>query len=778
MKKILFVISQLYAGGAETSLVNLLNRLDYRRYSVELLILNQVPIKSAVSLIDKVNSRVAVCDAYHEQNHILNRIKGKVLYTELQRTKFPLAALEFVRGKRYDWAFHIGEWNSPEFVAMEVMAYQKAAWIHNDLSHAEYFDEGEYFTYFDRFDKFIFVSEHSLISSIKKYPFLEKKALTIYNINDVSYIRQQAKIPLAAKMRYDKPVLLTCANVRPQKNHLRQLEVMRELKNRGVDVVWINIGSTADINLVSKIREKCKEYGLEKEFLLLGSKENPYQFIENADFITVLSDYESWSMVITEAKILGKIVVSTKTSGALEQIEHNKTGILVDFNVTSIADEIEKIVRDSNLRKSIERNINNFDNTEQIIESFDSLIESKTNSDLDLLYVIDDINYLGGAHVATKLQIKQLVNEGREVTIYSTSIPNVKTRLELPSVNFISLRDTKADDLYRRRLLNCLFDLYLTREEKKLKINYTFKGYRKCLDYGRDVLSNTAQVFSKYDVVCVMSEGSIYRAVVSKSEAKKKVQWIHTDYADWRNYNDWTKEITEKDGEIYLNFDYIVVLTKSIAVKFSNIYPELKDKLVVNKNLIPVEEIKKKSLSVQIKNAIPVNFITVGRLGSEKELPRLIEILGKIKQEGYQFTWTIVGDGDLFNYIESLIEKHDLKKEVIMTGALTNPFRKMIEADVFALLSDYEGLPNTIYEALILGIPVLATNVGGIASQIENGITGWLVDNKSDKIEMKIKQLLMEQSQIKDVKNNLKTYKYDNDKIKQTTRFILARSAK
>ena len=113
-----------------------------------------------------------------------------------------------------------------------------------------------------------------------------------------------------------------------------------------------------------------------------------------------------------------------------------------------------------------------------------------------------------------------------------------------------------------------------------------------------------------------------------------------------------------------------------------------------------------------------------------------------------------------------------------MTGALTNPFRKMIEADVFALLSDYEGLPNTIYEALILGIPVLATNVGGIASQIENGITGWLVDNKSDKIEMKIKQLLMEQSQIKDVKNNLKTYTYDNDKIKQTTRFILARSAK
>lgn len=64
MKKLLFVISQLYRGGAETSLVNLLNHLDKNKYEIDLVILNQSPVKGAVSLIDSIPSWVKVCDAY------------------------------------------------------------------------------------------------------------------------------------------------------------------------------------------------------------------------------------------------------------------------------------------------------------------------------------------------------------------------------------------------------------------------------------------------------------------------------------------------------------------------------------------------------------------------------------------------------------------------------------------------------------------------------------------------------------------------------------------
>ena len=128
MKKLLFVISQLYKGGAETSLVNLLNHLDYNKYSIELLILNQSPVKGAVSLIDRVNKNVTVCDAYaqYQKINIVDRFRAKLLYTLPQKGAYYFTALDFVRNKEYDWAFFVGEWYSPSFVADEVQARIKA----------------------------------------------------------------------------------------------------------------------------------------------------------------------------------------------------------------------------------------------------------------------------------------------------------------------------------------------------------------------------------------------------------------------------------------------------------------------------------------------------------------------------------------------------------------------------------------------------------------------------------------------------------------------------
>ncbi len=774
MKKLLFVISQLYKGGAETSLVNLLNKLDYSRYSVDLLVLNQVPVKDAVSLIDKVNRNVKVCNAYEEaQNYgVYGRLKNKVLYTADQRKKFYTSALEFVRNKEYDWAFFVGEWCSPEFVAMEVVAKKKAAWIHSDISKASYFDEKHYFSFLDKYDYFIFVSQHSLESSLEKYPFLRDKAVTIYNINDVDAIKKQSAEEVTDFSETKLPVLLTCANFRDEKNHLRQVRVLAELKKRGVDVTWVNIGSTANTPLVDKVRQDCKKYGVEDRFLILGPRSNPYKYMRMADAVTVLSDHESWSMVITEAKILGKPVISTKTSGGLEQIVDKETGLLTDFDEKSIADAIELFVRNASVKQNIENNIKNFDNTEKILESFDALMDRNEKFKNDILYVVDDINYLGGAHSATKKQIRILLDQNKNITIFSRFSPDVNTRKELNGVRFLVLQDTDIHELYRQRLSFCLCSKRYSSKEKIQKFFFTCKGYRKKLDYDKDILPFTTKIFSQFQIVCVMSEASAFRKFVGDSTAQKKIQWIHTDYVAWSNYNEWTRSITKNDGEIYKNFDKIVVLTEGIGDRMADIYPHLASKLEVSRNLMPVEEIKKKSEPILVKNEKPLNFITVGRLGNEKEYPRLIKILKRLKEEGYRFTWTIVGGGTEFDHIRHLVQSSDLEEEVHMTGALDNPYRKMVAADAFALLSRYEGLPNTIYESLILGVPVLATNVGGIADQIKDGETGWLVENDEDSIAEKIRYLLMNQNEVYKAKEKLTTYSYDNKEILDTIRDI------
>lgn len=774
MKKLLFVISQLYRGGAETSLVNLLNNIDYNKYKVELLVLDQSPVENAISLVDKVNKKVTVCDAYKlfSQQRLNDRLRAKFLYSMSQKGAYYYSALDFVRNKEYDWAFFIGEWYNPSFVAYEVNAKIKAAWIHNDLSVAEYFNSGQYFYYADMYDYFVFVSDTSLRESVKAYPFLKEKAVSIYNINDVKQIREDSKETLE-NFKIDKtlPTFLTCANFREQKNHLFQVEVLAELNKRNCKVNWINIGATTDKNLVNKVKGLVKSEHLEKQFFILGPKSNPYKYMKNVDAVTVLSTYESWSMVITEAKIVGTPVISTMTSGALEQIEDGKTGILVDDMVMHAADKIEEFLKDKELQSRIRSNLKGFDMTQQIIDSFDHLIENgipykKRNAGKkNILYVIDDINYIGGAHIATKLQMVEMMNQGYDVFVFSCNVPNVMVRNELLGVSFLSYHDFHEDNILNKRYLDVMLSKSYTHEDKEFK-KYIRKMFKKGVSekpYDEYVLPKLSGLFSKFDIVCVMSEGSCFRKAAAMSTCKKKIQWIHIDYCDWINKNEWARDITKDDGTTYKSFDTIVVLSDNIKASFIKKYPHLESKVVVNANIIPEQKIRELSVTKNEKKGI--KFVTVGRIDSQKAFPRLIKILCKLKKEGYNFEWTIIGDGNEFSFINSLININGLQDNVCMLGNLKNPFAEMVKHDVFALLSDFEGIPNTIYEALILGIPVVATNVGGVSTQIKDNETGWLVENNESAIYKTIKRLLNSPDDIERVRNNLKNYRYDNETV-------------
>ncbi len=84
-------------------------------------------------------------------------------------------------------------------------------------------------------------------------------------------------------------------------------------------------------------------------------------------------------MVITEAKILGVPVIATKTSGALEQLEHEVTGILCEFDSNDIADKMESFLRDKELQKKIRDNITGFDSSTVVLFSFNQLIKNGFN---------------------------------------------------------------------------------------------------------------------------------------------------------------------------------------------------------------------------------------------------------------------------------------------------------------------------------------------------------------------------------------------------------------
>lgn len=375
-KKILFVITQFYKGGAETSLLNLFHCLDSRKYEVDFLVLNQIEYQDATSLMGEVPEWIHVFDAIKHQRHglKLEQLAGKVYRRIFHTETYVKSAASFVKHQKYDVAISFGEWLSPAFLVKKVNAVKKYVWIHIDLDKADFVNKEELVKYDSRITGYIFASEKSRQSSIHRCPQMTEKSIVVHNIlnrqNILSRAAEEVILPQA-----NGSFLLSVGNLRIEKNYPRQIEVMRILKKKKIPIKWICVGSTVDKNVYGEVSELLEKYQLKDDFILCGADDNPYKYMKRAKAVMVLSDHESWSLVISEAKVLGIPVIATNTSGAQEQIVNGETGIITSFQAEEIAGEIEEFLNDLELQNKIKKNLI-LDNTQNLgILEFEDLLE-------------------------------------------------------------------------------------------------------------------------------------------------------------------------------------------------------------------------------------------------------------------------------------------------------------------------------------------------------------------------------------------------------------------
>lgn len=357
-KKILFVITQFYKGGAETSLLNLFHCLDSQKYEVDFLVLNQIEYQDATSLMGEVPEWIHVFDAVKHQRHglKLEQLAGKVYRRIFHTETYVKSAASFVKHQKYDVAISFGEWLSPAFLVKKVNAVKKYVWIHIDLDKADFVNKEELVKYDSRITGYIFASEKSRQSSIHRCPQMTEKSIVVHNIlnrqNILSRAAEEVILPQA-----NGSFLLSVGNLRIEKNYPRQIEVMRILKKKKIPIKWICVGSTVDKNVYGEVSELLEKYQLKDDFILCGADDNPYKYMKRAKAVMVLSDHESWSLVISEAKLLGVPVIATNTSGAQEQIVNGETGIITSFQVEEIAEEIEEFLKNFDLQDKIRKNL-------------------------------------------------------------------------------------------------------------------------------------------------------------------------------------------------------------------------------------------------------------------------------------------------------------------------------------------------------------------------------------------------------------------------------------
>jgi len=114
----------------------------------------------------------------------------------------------------------------------------------------------------------------------------------------------------------------------------------------------------------------------------------------------------------------------------------------------------------------------------------------------------------------------------------------------------------------------------------------------------------------------------------------------------------------------------------------------------------------------------------------------------------------IIGNGPERRTIENIVDSSNMGKKVhIMGERLHEEIPKYLStADIFALPSYTEGLPNVVLEAMSCSLPVVATRVGGIPEVVEEGISGILVDKKSlDALKQGMERLIRNESLAKEM---------------------------
>jgi glycosyltransferase involved in cell wall biosynthesis len=156
--------------------------------------------------------------------------------------------------------------------------------------------------------------------------------------------------------------------------------VLAKLKEEGYNVKWYCIG---DGNARIEYEKLIKQYGVKNEYILLGTKPNPYPYMKQCDIYVQSSRHEGYCITLSEARCFTNPIISTNFTGANEQISHGQTGLVVGFDIQQMYHAIKQLLDDEKLRNKLRSNL-----TKETVD---------TTREMDKLYeLVAGIQYAAG----------------------------------------------------------------------------------------------------------------------------------------------------------------------------------------------------------------------------------------------------------------------------------------------------------------------------------------------------------------------------------------------
>ena len=184
-----------------------------------------------------------------------------------------------------------------------------------------------------------------------------------------------------------------------------------------------------------------------------------------------------------------------------------------------------------------------------------------------------------------------------------------------------------------------------------------------------------------------------------------------------------------------------VALSEEVQKTVVDLYRIDKTQVPVVFNGVPLEKCILKS-DYEIGSAI--NVINVARFNEVKNHIEMVDGFVKAQKIFPQLRLTFVGNGALFEKVKAYAAEKGVSSNIDFYGSTDNVYPLLHSADIFLLASLYEGMPMSIIEAMGTGLPIIASNVGGIPDMIENGMSGLLCEPNSESISRVLCQMIQD----------------------------------
>ena len=382
-KRVLIAAMSLTIGGAEKSLVNLLNLLDYEKIDVDLLLfqrwgdligqipeeVNQISIPEIdvlyggkparrLPLCKKVALRALRCVATAAMLVAEKEFDRQRIWRWMH---FYSKVAPKLNG-RYDCAVSFSGGETFWYIVEQVDAARKVTFFHSDFANID-IDVESHCRYLQSADCIATISEACAESLRGLFPSQAKKVHVVSNPSCVKLIRSLSKERVNDGFFGIEDVLRVVSVGRldtPKGFDIAAKAASIAKASCGPRFEWIVVGDGPERAKIEKIIER---EGIGDVFRLIGKKLNPYPYLGDADVFVQPSRYEGKSVALDEARVFGLPVLATDYSSVNDQVNAGVDGLVVPMSPEGVAEGLMRLVEQPELLECLARNASAFDVT-------------------------------------------------------------------------------------------------------------------------------------------------------------------------------------------------------------------------------------------------------------------------------------------------------------------------------------------------------------------------------------------------------------------------------